>query len=195
MKIAVDVDGVLLDIVSVFFDICNREHGTELTMDMATGWGFYQEHGISDDLAWKIFDRIQSDLDELKVIDDTAIDILKDMNARHIIDIVTVRKGKRKSELKKKLDTVGIHKGSHYRKIVTAPHKPYDAKLSYGYDVYIDDNPHLAHSLDNNDAYLVMFDQPWNRSIKNRSNVIRADNWDSIPSIIRDISGLHLEKV
>lgn len=187
LKVAVDVDGVILDIITPFCDYCNVHHGTQMTINDAIKWGFYVEHGIAEDLAWKIFDQLQSDLQNIELIDCNCIPILREMKDYHIVDIVTVRKGKRKEVLKLKLRAVGIHEGTHYRKVVTVSHDPPDVKATYGYDIYIDDNPHLVDSIKENGSHLILYDQPWNERVEEGDNVIRARRWSDIPPIIERI--------
>lgn len=58
-------------------------------------------------------------------------------------------------------------------------------------DVYIDDSPWVAADImANTDADIVMLDRPWNRDVPIGSRLYRAERWENVVTIIRDMKEL-----
>jgi hypothetical protein len=188
MKIAVDVDGVLLDLMERFCNVINREQKTKFSKDIITDWEFFHIFNITEKKAYEIFHILYEKSDDLPFIDAKAPFYLKNMKDRHSIDIVSARDGKFKKELQMKLKSHGIRKGSHYENLILVESKPYDIKLKLDYDLFIDDNPNLVEPISQNgDKYLLLYSQPWNQHISTANNVIRVETWDEIFESIKRI--------
>jgi len=188
MKIAVDVDGVLLDLMDRFCEVINREQRTKFSKDIITDWEFFYIFNISEQKAYEIFHLLYEKSDELPFIDTNAPYYLKSIKERHSIDIVSARDGKFKKELQKKLSSHGIKEGSHYENLILVESKPYDIKLKLNYDLFIDDNPNLVEPISQDgDRYLLLYSQPWNQHITTDKNVIRVDTWKEIFDFIKKI--------
>jgi len=61
-------------------------------------------------------------------------------------------------------------------------------KLSFGYDIYIDDSPHLMKLIESNkaDAKAILYIRPWNSNFPDSQNVFRAENWERIYQILKE---------
>jgi len=181
MKIAVDVDGVLLDLMITYCEIYNQKYQTGYEKEDVNRWDFFVEWEISEKKAFEIFHGIYEETSDVPLIDNHAPKVLEKLNKIHHIDIVSARTDKYRSQLKKKLASHGIKKGYHYRNLILVSDKPYNIKLGLNYDLYIDDNPHLAKAIKNKkDIILFLYDQPWNRNIDEEINIIRVRNWQEI---------------
>lgn len=188
MKIAVDVDGVLLDLMDRFCEVINREQRTRFSKDIITDWEFFHIFNISEQKAYEIFHLLYEKSEELPFIDINAPYYLKRIKERHSIDIVSARDGKFKKELQTKLSSHGIKKGSHYENLILVESKPYDIKLKLNYDLFIDDNPNLVEPISQNgDRYLLLYSQPWNQHVTTDKNVIRVDTWKEIFDFIKKV--------
>lgn len=187
--IAVDVDGVIFDIITPFCKICNEEHGTNMSADEVTEWNFYEKHGIDDVIARRIFNRVQSTMKNMHLIDFRVTKSLLKLSYHFTQDIVTVRTEEQITPLRHALTSIGLVQGTHYRKIVPVTSKSIDIKASYDYDIYIDDNPHLVPAVRKKEKYLILYDQPWNEHIRENGHIKRATNWDEIYEIIQEWGG------
>jgi uncharacterized HAD superfamily protein len=181
MKIAIDVDGVLLDLMVEFCEIFNKRYGTKYTKEDVAHWEFFHDWDVSEDVAYDIFHEIYNNSQEVPFIDQRAPRILKNLHQNHQLDIVSARTFKFKGELKKTLETHGIHNNVHYRNLILVENKPYDVKLTLDYEIYVDDNPNLVTPIKNiHNKFLLLYNQPWNYNIRASKNVLRVMNWEEI---------------
>jgi uncharacterized HAD superfamily protein len=192
VKIAIDVDDVLLKFVERFLDVCNAKYGTNFTEDEVDNFSFYEIWGMNLDDAMKIFAPIQENADVLNVIDMKCADYIQKLKSDgRDIDILTVRVESAREPLIKKLDALGIKQGSHYDNLIFAPFKVKGVKIThYDYDIYIDDNPDLVKFINGESKkILLLYDQPWNRSvICSGKNIYRVMNWHEVYNKVVEIN-------
>ena len=178
MRIAVDIDGVLLDLVVNFCDIFNKKHGTSYTKNDITNWEFFNDWNISEEEAFEIFFEIYENTMSVPFIDHSAPKIMAKLNEHHEVYILSARASEYRSQIIEKLDYHGIKKRKHYIDLILVQTKPYASKQDYGFDVFVDDNPHLAHAIKQmKDKFLLLYDQPWNRDFFCVENIFRVYNW------------------
>ncbi|TXT65591.1 MAG: putative NT5C domain containing protein [Promethearchaeota archaeon] len=192
MKIAVDVDGVLLDLMDTYCEVYNEQFETNYKKSDVTRWDFFEEWEIRERDAFEIFHKIYENSSDIPFIDEYALFVLKEINEIHHVDIVSARSEQYSVQLGDTLKSHGIIDGIHYQHLILVNEKPYDIKLRLNYDLYIDDNPHLAWAIkERTEIVLFLYDQPWNRNIneKNKKNIFRVKNWIDIN---REIKGLEL---
>jgi len=187
MKISVDLDGVLIQIMEEWVRIYNDiiEPLKHVTIEVVTQWDFWKDLPISEDEMIDIFGMI--DIVKVPIIDKKAPKYLKKLNKIHDVDIVTARyKGEAdRPKVQAKLDLMGLVKGVHYNELVVLPNQPKDIKLRRDYDVYIDDSPYLAKSFQEYGVYeemklLLLPQQPWNWKIESKRGVVRVRGWKEI---------------
>ena len=188
MKIAVDVDGVILDSMVQFCQICNKRFGMHHVKDDATNWDFYQDWKIPLGVLTETFRMLHENPMDTPIVDKNTPKIMEELQVTHQLDIITSREIHTRDPLINRLDSLGIHKGSHYGDIILSPTMPSDVKLTYNYDIFIDDNPNLATSIhEYENKILLLFDQPWNRSVQDSSIVVRVKSWKAILEYINSI--------
>ena len=181
MKLAIDIDGVLLDIMVTYCEIFNNKHNTDYTKEDVTSWEFFKSWDISEKEAFEIFYSIYIDSMKVPFIDNKAPEILQRLNDCHDVYIVTARSPEYKTPIIKKFRFHNIFKGIHYKDLILLHHKPYDIKLSLDFDVYVDDNPNLVDSIKNMvNKKLLLYDQPWNQNLILYKNTKRVFNWKDI---------------
>ncbi|TXT56161.1 MAG: hypothetical protein BAJALOKI1v1_1990002 [Promethearchaeota archaeon] len=181
MKISVDVDGVLFDIMVPFCQIFNKRYNANCKKEDATRWDFFQDWKIPETEAYTIFYEIYENPLDVPLIDLNALNVLKHLNKIHHVDIVSARTQAYKAQLKEELSRQGFIKNIHYAQLILVGNSPKDIKSSLEYDIYIDDNPHLAESIKKmKGAKLLLYDQPWNRMVNPDKKVKRVHNWTEI---------------
>jgi len=187
MKIAVDVDGVLLDLIGSFLQLFNRRYHTQYEPSDLDRYDFYHNWNVPKQQIYQIFFEIYKSKCETPLIDPTAPYILNHLNKDHHVDIVSARDSQFYDHLLRKLEDHGIIKGLSYRNLVLVEETPIDSKLAHRYDIYIDDNPNLIKPVQNlEDILLLLFNQPWNKSIEIvNGKVCRVHNWTEIIQTIR----------
>jgi uncharacterized HAD superfamily protein len=185
MKIAIDIDGVLLDIIIPYIEFFNQRHNTEYKKTDVTNWDFYKDWNVDEDEAFGIFYEIYENTMSVPFIDETAPNIMKKLHKLHDLYILSARASQYRSQIIEKLDFHNIKKDSHYIELILVYHKPYDLKINEPFDVYVDDNPNLAKSIQKtHDKYLLLYDQPWNQEIENVNNIFRVYNWNDIYTLL-----------
>lgn len=186
MRVAIDIDGVLLDTVITFCELFNKKYGTSYQKSDVTKWEFFLDWNIPEDYIWDIFYQIYKDSMSTPFIDDQIPTIMKALNQIHDVSIVSARTPQYRESVLEKLRFHGISQGSHYNKLVLLFHKPYDLKIKEEFDVFIDDNPKLAEAIKNQEKkILLLYNQPWNQEIDDTENVIRVRNWTEINSYFK----------
>ena len=186
MKIAVDIDGVILDLMDEFCKVWNDRHETDYTLKDVTCYDFYRAWGLPNKETWDLFAELQANPMSLSTLDSFAPICIENINNNYDVDILTARDKEVIDILEEKLAMMGIRKNIHYNKILTTPKTPSHIKINYNYDIYIDDNPNLAEHINN--KKLIIFDQPWNQNIKENLAIYRAKNWNDICMIIKNFS-------
>ncbi len=181
MKIAVDVDGVIFDLISVFLNIFNHNYNTTYKKSDITQWEFYKNWGIYENQVYEIFYQIYNNKFSISLIDEKIPEYLRIIKKDHHVDILSARNHNFKSQLIQILLKYNINKGQSYDRIILVDEKPYDLKLKYEYDLYIDDNPNLIEPIKKKkDITLFLFDQPWNKVSICNKNIIRIKFWKDI---------------
>jgi uncharacterized HAD superfamily protein len=181
MKIAVDIDGVLLDLMVTFCEIFNHRYNTNYGKKDVISWEFFKDWNVSEKESYEIFYKIYENSSSVPFIDESAPAILKELNAINHVDIVSARTSKYRSQLVKKLQEHDVKKGVQYVNLILVNHKPYDKKLDLKYDVYVEDNPNLVERVRKmKEKFLLLYDQPWNQYCICEENVIRVYNWNEI---------------
>jgi uncharacterized HAD superfamily protein len=192
VRIAVDIDGVLLDLVITFCEIFNERYNTHYTKEDVSNWEFFNDWNITEEEAFEIFFQIYENTMDVPFIDEKASEYMRKLNINHDVYILSARTSQYKSQIIEKLNFHNIKKGVHYKELILVHHKPYDQKQNYNFDVYIDDNPHLAETIKNiKERYLLLYDQPWNQDFNCKNNIIRVHNWKEVYDTIISLSKIN----
>ncbi|MFX0025649.1 MAG: hypothetical protein ACFE8M_04480 [Candidatus Hermodarchaeota archaeon] len=181
MRIAVDIDGVLLDIMVTYCEIFNKKYKTNYQKKDVNNWEFFRDWKISEQEAYEIFFEIYEDSMSVPFIDENAPNILEELNKIHEVYIVTARQPKYKIPIFNKLRFHNIRRNIQYQELILLKPKPYDIKLRENFDIYIDDNPNLADPIKRlKGRTLLLYDQPWNQIVNVERNINRVFNWNDI---------------
>ena len=175
MKIMLDLDGVVWDIMHIFVEIYNEQFNENVKYEDISGWWFF------DFEKWKVvYPLTLPRIMEYPVLDNYVDTYISQLNMNHEVIILTAE-ANTKEVLKKKLESLHIYEDTHYRGIITVD--PNENKLNYEADVYIDDNPNMAEKMhEYPDKYLLLYSQNWNQEFEDEKskNVWRVWGWDEI---------------
>ena len=189
MKIGVDIDGVLLNLIEKVCEIFNELYNTDYTENNIRRWEFFKDWNVSEEVIYNVFYIAYEKSMTLSLIDDNAPQILKELNKKYSIDLVTARNYKYESQLLERLNSLEIKKGVHYENLIHVEPKPYDVKIKLDYNILIDDNPNLVDSIEGDSKKrILLYDQPWNRQITAKKNVSRVYDWKQIRNLFAWIS-------
>lgn len=184
MKIGVDIDGVLLNLIEKVCEIFNELYHTDYTENNIRRWEFFKDWNVSEEVIYNVFYIAYEKSTTLSLIDDKAPQILKELNKKYRVDLVTARNFKYESQLIERLNSLEIKKGVHYENLIHVEPKPYDVKIKLDYNILIDDNPNLVDSIEGySNKRILLYDQPWNQRITEKKNVSRVYNWKQIRNL------------
>lgn len=180
MKIGLDVDGVLADVIAswLFF---NNKTRTPILKSEISEWDFWKNHGIDKfdfynelSICWKSWKNIPVTEDNLS----HSTQLLSKLGT---VDIVTARDELTHEFVKNWLD---FHK-INFKNYVGVMEGVEKSKLDY--DIFIDDSPLNAKSMLDKGKSVLIYDQPWNTSFED-SRARRIYDLKSAPSIIEKIN-------
>ncbi|WP_316506670.1 5' nucleotidase, NT5C type [Nitrosopumilus sp.] len=172
MKIALDVDGVLADVIQSWLHY-NNSIRKEISKSDITSWDFWKKFQINRydfyhelSLCWK-------DWGSIPPTEKNLSSVIKDLSKLGQVDIVTARESSTDPFVKKWLD----HHNIPYDNYVSVVDGPIKADLAY--DVFIDDSPLNALKFVENSKKIILYSQPWNQHIS-EIQVQRVSNFSEI---------------
>ncbi|MBN1800333.1 MAG: hypothetical protein JW891_02445 [Candidatus Lokiarchaeota archaeon] len=187
--IAVDIVGVLLDAIERFIEEFNEVYKTNRKKSDITRWDFYLDWDLSEREFFNLFYTAYEKMMEIPFIDDNAPEYLKRIHGKSDVSILSAGQPRFRSDLVKKLRFHEIKEGIHYKDFIIVKERPWDLKLAYDFDIYIDDNPNLVEPIKiMKEKYLLLYDQPWNKESSCEGNVIRVRDWKEICTTLNNIT-------
>lgn len=180
MKIALDVDGVLADIMFVWLDQYNNTHKKSVTNDDIVQWDFWKEMGYDK---YKFYEELSSCWSrwiEVPPMEPGTASAVERLHSVGIVDIVTARDATSTKYVKQWLE----HNGIKYNDYVAVLRGRDKADLDY--DIFIDDSPHNVAMIASKGKSALLYDQPWNRSV-NDSKIVRIKKLAEAVNMISDL--------
>lgn len=184
LRISVDMDGVLINLMEEFCRLYNCMYNEEKTLDDISCWDFFRKWDLTEAQTYKMFETIE--IKNIPVIDSNACLYMNELQGFSRVDIVTARRESTRSNIEAKLLAMKITTPECYRELKIVPYFPADAKLNFNYDIYIDDSENLAESIKKkSNTFLFLWSQPWNSRVKEAINVKRVNGWKDILKILK----------
>ena len=155
MKIALDVDGVLADVIHAWLSYNNKVRATILKSDISE-WDFWKRYGINK---FDFYEELSMCWKSWKDIPPTETEISfasKELSKMGTVDIVTAREDSTHEDVKSWLKMHGVA----FKNYVGVAEGTEKAKLDY--DVFIDDSPINAESMLAQGKSVILYSQPWN---------------------------------
>ena len=162
MKIALDVDGVLADVIESWLIYSNKIRSS-ISKDDITNWDFWKKFKINrydfyEELTscWKNWNSIPPTEDNLSIT-------TQNLSNFGQVDIVTARESSTDSFVKNWLKLHDVT----YQNYVSVIDGPMKADLDY--DVFIDDSPLNAIKFLKHKKNVFLYSQPWNQHISDQN--------------------------
>lgn len=183
LKIALDVDGVLADVMHSWLSYNNKMRSTILKSDISE-WDFWKNHNIDRfdfykelSLCWKSWKDIPPTENDIS----SATEILSELGT---VDIVTAREVSTHNDVKNWLKFYNIA----FENYVGVSEGLEKARLDY--DIFIDDSPLNAKSMLEAGKSVILYHQPWNLKFDDPrvERIYKLEN--AIPAIDRMINTL-----
>ena len=163
MKIALDVDGVLADVILSWLHY-NNSIRQELSKSEITSWDFWKKFQINRYDFYHELSQCWKDWYKIPPTEKNLSSITKELSKMGQVDIVTAREKKTDSFVKNWLDFHNIS----YDRYVSVVDGPTKANLDY--DVFIDDSPLNALKFVKNNKKIILYSQPWNQHLSENTN-------------------------
>ncbi len=180
MRIALDVDGVLADVIHCWLLYNNKIRSTILKSEISE-WDFWKNHNIQKfdfytelSLCWKSWK-------DIPPTESNISDTTRKLSELGTVDIVTAREESTHDYVKNWLKFHDVS-FKNYVGVLEGVEK---AKLDY--DIFIDDSPLNAHSIIDQEKLVILYTQPWNTNFDD-SRVVRIRKLENAISIINKIS-------
>lgn len=183
MKIALDLDGVLIDTMGKFVEIWNLLKKDNKTKDDIKRFGFYEDWGMNTEEFWAMFDFVKHE--KIDPVDSKVAKYVKKIKEKYTysLDVVTTRKESERGLIERHLNDIGLVPGTHYDDIIITPRLGEVPKSAYPYDLFIDDSPYLAKDIQRfapDGPVVLLWQQPWNWMVESGNNVYRVTNWKQV---------------
>ncbi len=188
MKIGIDVDGVLADLVTPLIQFHNEKYGTELSVEDVKGYDLAEAWEVSDaEHRRRIDDFLQSDrVSNLEPLEDArgVIDILA---SKHDLYVLTARKPAIAREATERW--VNERFPDSFEDVLFSEDSSSKAALCEENDItlLIDDNPDHVRACSEHDVTGVLFRQPWNEDADLPEHVPKVHGWSQVLQLVRNI--------
>ena len=186
LRIGLDLDGVLADVMSAWLELTNPGRLAPLSKSDMNGWDFWANHGIKKR---EFYAQLDACWDSWLSIPPTEPDLahktgmLSDMASS--LDIVTARSLATNRHVKEWLS----HYDIKYDQYVSVASGWMKADLEY--DVFIDDSPINAAAFAKRGKKVVVYDQPWNADVDTSpAGITRSPDLVHAASEIKTMFGL-----
>ena len=172
MKIALDVDGVLADVIIPWLTYSNTIR-PKISKQEITNWEFWKEFKINPFDFYSELNNCWKDWNSIPPTEKNLSDVTKSLLDIGQVDIVTAREHSTNSYVINWLD----HHGISYDNYVSVIDGPMKAALDY--DVFIDDSPLNATKFLKNKKKVFLYSQPWNQNFP-EENIHRISNLSEV---------------
>lgn len=187
MKIGVDLDSVVADIMSPLIDFHNKNYRTNLklsdhtTFSVEKIWKCTEEEGLN-----RLFKFYQSDfMDKIKPMPG-SIDSIKYLSNIHEFHIITSRSNMLdkitnhwvKKYLPNIFKTINLtnQSGGKGKKNI----KKSEVAKKLGISLFIEDHLEYTYDCASLDIKVLLMDMPWNQTKKLPENIVRVYSWKEI---------------
>jgi 5'(3')-deoxyribonucleotidase len=183
MKIAIDLDGVVWDLMTIFIKTYNKLYNENVKFNDVQDW-----HYFPGDRFLTVYEIANEKLFEYPETEKNIYDHLYNLNIRkkHDVQILT-HEINSVENLKMKLKCLNIVEGIHYNNLIKDQNNV--KKVNYSFDIFIDDAPFMVEDIQKfPNKTLLLFDQPWNWNANtNYDNVYRVYSWQEVIDKIKEL--------
>lgn len=160
MKIALDVDGVLADVIESWLKYSNQKR-SPISKEDITSWDFWKKFNINRYDFYKELTMCWKNWNDLPPMETNLSEITQNLSDFGQVDIVTARELSTDNFVKNWLKFHGVV----YENYVSVIDGTMKADLDY--DLFIDDSPLNIKKFIENKKNFLLYSQPWNKNISN----------------------------
>ena len=159
IRIALDLDGTLADIIGSWLKHYNSKNGNRLEYDNISKWDFWVDLGYKPEQFFRELSLCWREWRSIKPTEPNLAYTIANLARFGKVDIVTARDEESSIYAKLWLKEHGIK----YDKFILVARGSDKAYLDY--DLFIDDSPVNARKITSNGKKILLYDQPWNRHL------------------------------
>ncbi|QDI88822.1 hypothetical protein Nisw_04450 [Candidatus Nitrosopumilus sp. SW] len=172
MKIALDVDGVLADVIQSWLNY-NNSIRREIQKHEITDWNFWKKFKINRYDFYSELSSCWKNWTSIPPTEENLSSVTKNLSDIGQVDIVTARERSTDSFVKNWLEYHDISY-DNYVSVIDGP-----MKADLDYDVFIDDSPLNALKFLENNKSVILYSQPWNQHLT-ENNIYRISNLSEV---------------
>ncbi|MDH3277530.1 MAG: hypothetical protein OEL77_00780 [Nitrosopumilus sp.] len=158
MKIALDVDGVIADVIESWINYSNQKR-TLISKEEITSWDFWKKFKINRYDFYKELAMCWKNWNVLPPMENNLSEITQSLSEFGQVDIVTARELSTDIFVKNWLELHDVV----YENYISVIDGTLKANLDY--DLFIDDSPLNIEKFIENKKNFFLYSQPWNRNI------------------------------
>ncbi len=177
MKIALDVDGVLADVIESWLNYSNTIR-PKISKNDITDWNFWKKFEINRYDFYKELSSCWKNWNSIPTTENNLSFITKNLSNIGQVDIVTARERSTDSFVKSWLNYHDIS-FDNYVSVIDGP-----MKADLDYDVFIDDSPLNVSNFLKHNKRVILYSQPWNKHIS-EDRIHRISNLSEVIKIIK----------
>ena len=175
LKIAIDSDNVLADTTEAWVRCYNDTYNENLKKSDLSEYHFWDTLNISRDEAFKIFTKVWTNWKALPLVENDSCAVVNRIAKLAEVDLVS-------SALADMKDWIA-DKDLKFNKIIYTQHKSL-----LDYDIFVEDSPYEALKIVDNGRVCLLYDQPWNRTIKETNMLVRIKHLSEAIDLIFEYS-------
>jgi len=158
MRIALDVDGVLADVILPWIEKSNLRR-SRLTKEQITSWDFWRDRNIDRYDFYRELSDCWKDWKGIPPTEKNLSESTERLSEFGRVDVVTARERSTDGFVRQWLEFHDISFDS-YVSVVDGT-----LKADLDYDLFIDDSPHNASALVEKNKPVLLYGQPWNAGL------------------------------
>jgi hypothetical protein len=172
MKIALDVDGVLADVIKSWLNYSNTIR-PKISKNEITDWDFWKKFEINRYDFYAELSSCWKNWNSIPTTEENLSSVTKNLSNIGQVDIVTARERSTDSFVKNWLEYYDVSY-DNYVSVIDGP-----MKADLDYDVFIDDSPLNASNFLKQNKNVILYSQPWNRNVSD-NRIHRISNLSEV---------------
>jgi uncharacterized HAD superfamily protein len=183
VRLGIDIDGVVLDFVTAFCEVCRERYGYHIGYSDIFCHDLGEVLGIgSSELKPIVTDTLDSHL--IQPYPGAVEGLTRLRNDGHVINLITSRP----ESLREKTISILKENRIEYDDLSFAPFLEKTSNAE-GIDLFVEDSLSEALELIRNGTGVLVFKHPWNEKSLNVSRKLRyVQDWPELVAVIRDIA-------
>ena len=179
-KIAIDIDGVMLDSMSKLVELYNAQHKTNYRLEQLTKWEVWEPLKTTKKEVFELFDQITDKglWPQVNPCDPYAPTVTQKLSKQYEIQLVTARTVESMNPVLDRLMGLGYVFDGAIR--VAVQDTTAKAKFAKDFKFFVDDSPYQSMAIAEAGGTVLLYDQPWNRHIEDTPNLCRVRDWKDV---------------